>query len=65
MKTTKKIATEKTLAYATAFLFTNECAATFMQSRSIARANCGGYVYYVTEKALEALKKQYSWACDF
>ena len=35
------------------------------QSRSIARANCGGYVYYVTEKALETLKKQYSWACDF
>ena len=30
MKTTKKIATEKTLAYAVAFLFTKECAGTFM-----------------------------------
>lgn len=34
-------------------------------NRSISCANCGGYVYYVTEKALDNLKQNYSWACDF
>ncbi len=34
-------------------------------NRSISRANCGGYVYYVTDKALAQLKQQYSWSCDF
>ena len=35
------------------------------ESRSISRANCGGYVYYVTDKALKLLKEKYSWSCDF
>lgn len=34
-------------------------------NRSISRVNCGGHVYYVTDRALEHLKKQYTWACDF
>ena len=34
------------------------------ESRSISRANCGGHVYYVTDKALDKLKKEYSWSCD-
>lgn len=35
------------------------------ENRSIRRANCGGYVYFVTDKALAQLKQQYTWACDF
>lgn len=35
------------------------------ESRSVKRANCGGHVYYVTERALDKLKQAYSWSCDF
>lgn len=35
------------------------------ENRSIKRANCGGYVYHVTDKALESLKKQFTFTTDF
>ena len=34
-------------------------------NRSITRIDCDGYAYLVTSKALEKLKEQYTWGCDF
>lgn len=35
------------------------------ESRSIKKSQCDDKVYFVTENALEKLKKQYTSACDF
>lgn len=35
------------------------------ESRSVKRANNGGYVYYVTRRVLEQLKEKYTYECDF
>ena len=35
------------------------------ETRSIKRISSNSYAYLVTEKALESLKNQYTYACDF
>ena len=35
------------------------------ESRSIKKSEYSDNIYYVTESALEKLKKQYSYECDF
>lgn len=35
------------------------------KTRSIKRISSNSYAYLVTEKALESLKNQYTYACDF
>lgn len=35
------------------------------ENRSIKKGECSDNVYFVTSNALEKLKKQYSYECDF
>lgn len=36
-----------------------------MESRSVKKSECVSNVYHVTANALEKLKKQYTYECDF
>ena len=35
------------------------------ENRSVKKANNNGFVYYVTDNALNKLKEKYTWLCDF